>query len=195
MNNFSEQYLRDLVAEKVQGDFPPFKSGKYTTVVKYIKEIVGRLSDNKAWIVEADYENYQSGFSSFVPVKISKKDKSDSIIKKENGLIIEDKDALLIYFSKLSPYWYYSQGRWTDFIRDGKNSPSTHFIRPDEQKKVNQILWANDIEKLTRQLEEYRYTLLDRKEVTKDLDFKIEIPTRIADRTYQVFDCFFYWED
>jgi hypothetical protein len=56
-------------------------------------------------------------------------------------------------------------------------------------------LWENDIEKLTRQLEEYRYTLLDRKEVTKDLDFKIEIPTRITDRTYQVFDCFFYWED
>jgi hypothetical protein len=178
MNNFPEQYLRDLVAEKVQGDFPPFKSGKYTTVVKYIKEIVGRLSDNKAWIVEADYENYQSGFASFVPVKISKKDKSDSIIKKENGLIIEDKE-----------------GRWTDFLRDGKNSPSTHFIRPEEQKKVNQTLWVNDIEKLTRLLEEYRYTLLDRKEVSKDLDFKIDIPTRIADRTFQVFDCFFYWED
>jgi hypothetical protein len=195
MDNFSEQYLRDLVAEKVQGDFPPFKSGKYTTVVKYIKEIVGRLSDNKTWIVEADYENYQSGFASFVPVKISKKDKSDTITKNENGLIIETKDSLLIYLSKLCPYWYYSQGIWMDMIRDGKNLPSTHFIRPEEQKKVNLHLWATDIEKLTRQLEEYRYTLLDRKEVTKDLDFKIKIPTVIGDRTYQVFDCFFYWED
>jgi hypothetical protein len=195
MDNFSEQYLRDLVAEKVQGNFPPFKSGKYTTVVKYIKEIVGRLSDNKNWIVEADYENYQSGFASFVPVKISKKDKSDTTTNYENGLIIETKDSLLIYFSKLCPYWYYSQGRWMDMIRDGKNSPSTHFIRPEEQKNVNLHLWAEDIEKLTRQLEEYRYTLLDRKEVTKDLDFKIKIPTVIADRTYQVFDCFFYWED
>jgi hypothetical protein len=195
MDNFSEQYLRDLVAEKVQGDFPPFKSGKHSLGVKYIKEIVGRLSDNKNWIVEADYENYQSGFASFVPVKISKKDKSDTTTRYENGLIIETKDSLLIYFSKLCPYWYYSQGRRMDMIRDGKNSPSTHFIRPEEQKNVNVHLWAADIEKITRQLEEYRYSLLDRKEVTKDLEFKIKIPTVIADRTYQVFDCFFYWED
>jgi hypothetical protein len=195
MNNFSEQFLRNLVAEKVQGDFPPFKSEQQSVVVKYIKEIVGRLSDNKIWIVEADYNNYQSGFASFVPVKISKKNKSDTEIRHDNGLIIENKDSLLLYFSKLSPYWYYGQGRWTDYVRDTKRSSSTHFLRPEEQKKVNKNLWEHDIETLTRQLEEYRYTLLDRKEVTQDLHFKIDIPTVIADRTYQVFDCFFYWED
>jgi hypothetical protein len=35
--------------------------------VSHKKEIVGRLIDNKTWIVEAEYENYQSGFASFVP--------------------------------------------------------------------------------------------------------------------------------
>lgn len=195
MNFFTEQYLRDLVSQKVQGDFPPFKSGKYTTVVKYIKQIVGRLKDNYQWIVEPDYNNYQSGFASYVPIKISKKDKSDTQTRTENGLTIEDKDALSVYINKLCPYWYYGQGGWTDYTRNGQTNGSTNFLRPDDQKKVNLNLWENDIEKLTRLLSEYGYNLLDRKELNQDLDFTIDIPTVVGDKPYQVFDCFFYWED
>ena len=41
----------------------------------------------------------------------------------------------------------------------------------------------------------YGYRLLTEEELEEQIWFEIEIPTILADKPYEVFDCFFYWED
>ena len=81
---FNEEYLRKAAADKVQGDFAPFNKQDIGKVQRYVKGMLGQLSDNKRIVVEPDYKAYGSGFASYINVKISKKDKSDTIVVK-NG--------------------------------------------------------------------------------------------------------------
>jgi hypothetical protein len=52
-----------------------------------------------------------------------------------------------------------------------------------------------EVDFITQHFDEYRYRLLTQTELEPYLNFDIDIPTIVADKPYQVFDCFFYWED
>jgi hypothetical protein len=193
---FTETYLRALAADQVHGDFAPFNKKDIGKVQRYVKGMLGRLSDNHRILVLPDYKAYGSGFASYINVKISKKDKSDTTIVKEGNRTTEKKDALLLYISLLAPYWYFGKGDWWDNYSNGKfMGGSSNFLMPDSIKKYNKDLWETEIEQITRLFEEFRYTLLTQKEVEKPLDFEVKIVSNLGEKPYTVFDCLFHWED
>jgi hypothetical protein len=196
MNDFTEGYLRNLAADKVQGDFPPFNKGDIGKIKRYIKGMLGRLSDNRRLNVEADYSAYGSGFASYINVKISKKDKSDTTIIKEKKRTVENKDGVVLYISLLSPYWYFGQGEWWDNYSDGSYiGGGGGFLTTNSIKKYNKSLWEKDVESITALFDEYRYRLLTKEELEKPLGFDVLIKSNFLDRELTVFDCFFHWED
>jgi hypothetical protein len=69
------------------------------------------------------------------------------------------------------------------------------FLRPEDNAKYDKTIWQDEIDFITQHFDEYRYRLLTQTELEPYLNFDIDIPTIIADKPYQVFDCFFYWED
>jgi hypothetical protein len=195
-NHFTEIYLRQLAADQVQGNFTPFNKNDIGKVQRYIKGMLGRLSDNHKIVVTPDYKAYGSGFASYINVKISKKDKSDTKYMKNGKFDTEQKDGLLLYISLLAPYWYFGKGDWWENYSDGQfRGGSSNFLMPESIQQYNQSLWKNEVEQITRLFEEYRYALLTKKEVETPLWFDVKIVSNLGDTPYTVFDCFFHWED
>ena len=195
-NLFTEEYLRKAAKDEVQGDFTPFNKNDIGKVQRYIKGMLGRLSDSKRINVEADFKSYGSGFASYINVKISKKDKSDTIIEKKGNRTTEKKDAILIYISLVAPFWYFGKGDWWDYYSNGElEGGSSNFLIPDSIIHYNKILWDTEIEQITRLFEEFRYTLLTKKEVAQVLDFEVKMKSNLGEQPYTVFDCLFHWED
>ena len=138
---FTEEFLKDLIDAKVIGDMMPFKTGKINKVESYIKTIIGRINDNQRLIVEPDYKYYGSGFASYVNVKISQRDRSDTQITYSRGERTEWIKGLLLYISNLSPYWYYGGSEWTiTYNNDTWKGGSGGFLRPENVNYVDQII-------------------------------------------------------
>jgi hypothetical protein len=195
-SNFNEIYLRTLVKGDLQGDFGPFLNNETYEVEGYIQQMLGRLKDRIAIKIQADFTAYGSGFASYINVKITKKDRSDTTFTKEGKLNVESKKSLLLYISLLSPYWYFGGANWSENYLNGKfQGGSMPFLRPEDNAKYDKTIWQDEIDFITQHFDEYRYRLLTQTELEPYLNFDIEIPTIVADKPYQVFDCFFYWED
>ncbi len=196
MIEFTEEYLRNLAADRVQGDFTPFNKNDIAKVKRYVKGMLGQLSDNKRINVVADFGSYGSGFASYINVKISKKDKSDTLTQQKANRTEETTTGLLVYVSLLAPYWYFGGVEWFSSYKDKQHEGgSMPFLTPNDIKKYNPALWSVEIEQITRLFEEFRYTLLSQKEVEQPLDFKVNIKTNLGEEPYTVFDCLFHWED
>jgi hypothetical protein len=195
-SDFNETYLRKLVKGDLQGDFAPFLNNDVFEVEEYIKQMLGRLKDHNSIKIQADFGAYGSGFASYINVKITKKDRSDTIFTKVGKLNVESKNSLLLYISLLSPYWYSGGANWSENYLDGKfQGGSMPFLRPEDNAKYDKTIWQDEIDFITQQFDEFRYRLLTQTELEPYLNFDIDIPTIVADKPYQVFDCFFYWED
>ncbi len=196
MTNFSEQYLRNLAKGELQGGFTPFLNNETYEVERYIQKMLGRLKDHNMIKIQADFEAYGSGFASYTNVKITKKDRSDTKTTKKGNLIVEHKNSLLLYISNLCPYWFLGGIEWSENYLNGAYQGGTMpFLRPENNAKYDKKIWQDEIDFITQHFDEYRYRLLTQTELEPYLNFDIEIPTIIADKPYQVFDCFFYWED
>ena len=109
---FSEEYLRRIVRDEVVGDFPPFTLGSIAKTENYIRKIIARLASISTISVEADFTSYGSGFASYVELRISKRDRSDSTTLAQNQLVSYDTNGLLLYVSRLTPYWFYGGSEW-----------------------------------------------------------------------------------
>lgn len=195
-SNFNETYLRTLLKGDLQADFEPFLNNDVFEVEAYIKQMLGRLKDRNSIKIQADYQAYGSGFASYINVKITKKDKSDTVFTKEGKINIESKKSVLLYISLLCPYWFFGGANWSENYLDGKyQGGSMPFLRPEDNAKYDKKIWQDEIDFITQYFDEYRYQLLTQTELEPYLNFDIDIPTIIADKPYQIFDCFFYWED
>jgi hypothetical protein len=195
-SNFTETYLRNLIAEKVQGDFEPFQNGNIQEVEAHIKIMLGRLRDNKNIKIEADFDAYGSGFASYINVKITKRDRSDTVFSKNGEVEIEDKNGLILYISNLSPFWYFGGENWTEnYLKGIFQGGTMPFLRPENREKYDKKLWQDDVNHIINLFDEYRYRLLTETELEPYINFKTEIASIMADKPYQIFDCFFYWED
>ncbi len=194
--NYSKEFLQKLANEKVTGDFYPFNSGDINKVEDYIKQIVGRLKKNDRINVEPDFTNYGSGFASYVPIRISKRNNSDSIISTDKNKITKSTTGILLFVSKLTPYWYYGGSEWSITTKNGKTiSGFTGYIFPEHINKYDKTKWDRDIEKIKYTLNHFNYNLLTEQELKKQIDFEIEIAGNLIQGKPRVFDCFFHWED
>lgn len=193
---YSEEFLRQLAKDKVMGDFPPFTAGNIAEVEKYIKALVGRIKDNHQLFVEPDFSYYGSGFASYVPVRISKKDKSDTKLMQEQNRVTHYTKGLLLYISNLTPYWYYGASEWSVTMENGQVvGGSSGFIRPESINEVDKELWDEKIDRLKDVFQQYRYNLLTEEELAQQVDFNISVRTVLVDKPYEVFDFFFHWSD
>ncbi len=193
---FSEDYLRSIVTNKVVGDFPPFTSGSITKTDNYIRKVLARLSSSATLLVEADFSSYGSGFASYVEMRVSKKDQSDTVIYAKNQQVTYDTAGLLLYISRLTPYWFYGGSSWGKTYEKGQlTGGGSTFLEPDSQDVINQVVWQHERQQVEAVLQEFRYGLLTPEELRKPAPADISIPTVLADKPYTVFDCFFYWQD
>jgi hypothetical protein len=196
MNNFSEKYLRSLATDNVEGDFSPYNKNNLDKTKRYIKGILGQLSDRKSIIVEPDYNAYGSGFASYINVKIAKKNKSDCIVTKNGNKISVDKNALLMYISMVAPYWYIGGVKWSEnYLNNEYQGGTMPFLMPENIKNYDKEMWQVDIDHITALLNDYQIRLLTQREAEKPLWFEIDIDTNMGSKPYTVFDCFFHWED
>jgi hypothetical protein len=193
---YSREFLEQLANERVMGDFPPFDSGNIRAVEDYIKIIVGRLKDNYQLIVEPDYKYYGSGFASYVNVRISKKDMSDTQVTQEKNKVTNYTHGLLLYISNLTPYWFYGASDWLVTKDNGRNvSGSSGFLRPENISYVDNELWGGHLKKIKSVFDEYRYRLLTEEELEKQVDWDIQLKTVLGEKPYEVFNFLFHWED
>ena len=193
---FSEAYLRSIVTDRVVGDFPPFTSGSREETDDYIRKIIARLATSSSMQFEADFNSYGSGFASYVEVRVSKKDGSDSITLALNQRVTHETAGLVLYISRLTPYWFYGGSSWAKTYDKGQlvGGGST-FLDADSQRLINQSIWQNDRRQLEAVLQEFRYSLLTPAELRQPAPADISIPTIVAEEPYTGFDCFFYWQD
>jgi hypothetical protein len=178
------------------GDFPPFTSGSITKTDNYIRKIVARLSSNATLLVEGDFTSYGSGFASYVEVRVSKKDRSDTSTYTKNQYVTYNTTGLLLYISRLTPYWFYGGSDWAKTYDNGQlTGGGRMFLDPASQETINQTLWQHDRQRVAAVLQEFRYSLLTPEELREPAPAGIYIPTELAKGPYTVFDCFFYWQD
>ena len=196
MKKFSEDFLRIICKSKVTGSFEPFMSGEIKDVVKYIKRILGELKAENKILVNADFDSYGSGFASYVDVSISNQNKSDTTITFNGNKKTEWTKGLSIYVSKLCPFWFVGGSEWTvTFESEKRIGGSSGFLRPESVHLIDKALWQIKIDKIQRIFAGFGYSLLSEEDVNKSLWFDVSIPTILAGKQYQIFDCFFYWED
>lgn len=196
---FTEPILRRLCMGGYVGDFPPFNDYENGDVDAYIEALVGRLKDNKRITVEADFNSYGSGFASYVPIRIGKKDRSDTEIQpRRDGGRSERTRGLLVYVSRLSPYWFFGGNDWTVHY-DAQGAwagGASGFLDLNSYSNYEPARWLSEIAWLKGIFEAFRYRLLTAEELSPRLDFEVSIPTCFASKgNYRVWDCFFYWED
>lgn len=193
---FSDDYLRSIVTGQVVGDFPPFTSGSISKTDNYIRKVVARLSSIATLLAEADFSSYGSGFASFVEVRVSRKDQSDTSISTKNQRVTHDTTGLVLYISRLTPYWFYGSSEWSKTYDQGQPTGGLRlYLNPDSQAAINQVLWQHDQQRVAAVLQEFRYGLLTPEELRQPAPAGIYIPTELAEKPYAVFDCFFYWQD
>jgi hypothetical protein len=196
--SFSEEFLRKLCEQKVCGDFEPFKSNNQDLTEGYIRKKVETLEGIKTLNVKADFDHFGSGYASFVEIRISKADKSDTETVYDEDGVIEHTNGLVICVCRLSPYWYYGGIYWGIKYVDGKikaSASSMPYIGSINNLKLD--LWKDEVKTIEAIFERFNYTLLTFEQLDKELWFDVFIPTLLPseDDPLKVFDCFFYWED
>ena len=193
---FDQKYLTDLVKGRTRGEFPPFSLGKWEKSDEYLKNIVGRLNSIRTIEVEADFDHYGSGFSSYVPLYLSKKDKSDFKVTRNGNERSEETNGLMIYLCRMAPYAIYSEGTWFKRFKNDKwILGGSHYIEPEEIGSKPKVNWEMEWTEIENILNQYGITILTREELDKKLDFDIRIPTILTEPPFRIFDCLFYWED
>ncbi len=194
--DFTKEYLTDIVKGKAKGDFSPFSSGQWEEVDVYLKRVVGRLKDIRSLTLKAEFDHYGSGFSSYVHLYVSKRDKSDVKITLNGKLRTEETNGLMIYLCRLAPYAVFAEGYWsTTYNQEEWDSGSSHYIESSEVGTLPNSDWQTQLIEIKNRLNEASITVLTKEELDRKLDFDIQIPTILSDPPYQVFDCFFHWTD
>ncbi|GAA4022183.1 hypothetical protein GCM10022409_02360 [Hymenobacter glaciei] len=198
--DFSEGLLRKLIQGEIVGNFSPFSTGKGRKVEAYIAALVDQLKKMEGSLVDVDFTSYGNGFASYGEVKISKLDKSDTVFvntgRLGQGVREDHTDGLVLYISTLAPYWFYGGSSWLASGQNGQwKSGPAGFLRPSSMVKLDQGLWHGEVERIEAIMQSFRYTLLGPELLEQPAPNGLTIPTILADSPYQVFDCFFYWED
>ncbi|MCE7995551.1 MAG: hypothetical protein HEP71_26465 [Roseivirga sp.] len=193
---FEESYLRDLVDGFAVSDVFPYSTGNSRKIEEFLCQLVGRLGDIGSLSIEADFNNYGSGYASYVPLNISKKDKSD-ITKEhhENGVSLTT-NGLMVYLSRVAPVVVYGAGHWIKTYMNGKETGGgAHFLEPDILESLPSEVWEQELKRIKTTLTEFGFSIPPRGTLARNLSFEIEIPTLLGETPYRVFDCFFYWMD
>jgi len=182
-STFTKEYLTSIVKGNSSVEMPNLSS------------VVGRLKDIRSIIPETDFNHYGSGNCSYVPVYISKRDKSDVHVSRKGSLTTYTTNGLIVYLCRNAPYATYGKGEWSkNFEGDQFRNGSISYI--EEVGSLPSKDWEQGIVEISNILNIYGIIILTASELNVKLDFDITIPTEFSrPGSYRVFDCFFHWED
>ncbi|SHI95572.1 hypothetical protein SAMN02745163_01103 [Clostridium cavendishii DSM 21758] len=166
---YSEKFLKSIIEGKPIGEIYPYKDGTKKQRELYIKSIVADLKKSNLIKVEADFNSYGSGYSSYVDIFCYKTDGS-SILKRDNIICI---NGVTIYISKLAPLAIYGSSKK---IRRSKGG-SYDFLDINSINKIPSGDWDGVICLLKDKLNKYGIELLEKKELARSIDFEVQIPT------------------
>jgi hypothetical protein len=142
---FSDAFLSSLVEFNILGDFLPFTNGDILQVEKYVAQLVTKLQEHPHLLVSR-----QEVYSSFIEVKVSKTDKSDTQFTQQETTITENTTGLCLYFCTLAPYWFYGacdwSTNWIGCVGGSSLGGSSNFLAPESLAKVDRNLWNTEIE-------------------------------------------------
>jgi hypothetical protein len=134
---FSATFLGQLAREEVVGDFPPFLAGNIRQIENYIRKVLAQLASISALAFEADFDSYGSGFASYVEVRVSKKDQSGTNVSARGQRVSHDTTGLLLYISKLAPYWFYGGSSWSKtYEQGGLSGGLSLYLTPQSQAGI-----------------------------------------------------------
>jgi len=191
---FTKSFLASLAACNVTGDFSPFTTGSISAIEDYVSQLLVKLKESPDLLV-----GEQDIFSSFIEVKVSKADKSDTQITRNELIITESTTSLALYFCTLAPYWFYGACNWSTnwigFIGGSCTGGSSCFLAPESLARVDHGVWDAEVEIIKRVTQEFRYVLLPVEELTQLIPIDLPFETLLSEKPYRVFDCFFYWVD
>lgn len=184
---YDEETLRSVIDGRPVGDFFPYKGGTQKQIQSFIKSIVGDLERSSLITVEADFNSYGSGYSSYIDVFCYKRDGS-STENKDNALWI---DGITIFISKLAPVAILGASNKTKHLRGG----SYIFLDINAINTMPKGNWGDVLQVIINKLNKYGIEILEKRDLAKSLDFNVKIPTVLNDGGYRIFDAIFYWED
>ncbi|GAB5525460.1 MAG: hypothetical protein Roseis2KO_33320 [Roseivirga sp.] len=196
MMTFAESYLRDLVDGFAVSDVYPYSTRNNRKIEEFLSQLVGRLSDITSISIEADFNHYGSGYASYVPLNISKRDKSDVIQEHHSQGVSLTTHGLMMNLSRVAPVAVYGGGHWTKAYTNGQETGgSSHFLEPEMLESLPSGAWEYELNSIRVILAEYGINIPQKEELARSLNFEIDIPTLLGDPPFRVFDCFFYWMD
>ncbi|BBH24367.1 hypothetical protein Back11_57120 [Paenibacillus baekrokdamisoli] len=185
-----ELTLKSIVQQKFVGEYYPYNLEQKNDeeIDSYINNLVGGLSSIKNLKVEADFNNYGSGYASFVNIFCYKKDGSSTEIIKGHTTI----NGILLYVCRHAPVAAYGRSQ----VRRHSHGGSHEFLTTKLIATVPTGEWMEIENRIKEQLENYHFGILSKDYLEEPIDFNISIPTIInEDESYKIFDCFFFWED
>lgn len=183
--NIDENNIRTIVSGEVVGDFSPYLEGSIDTCDEYARKVIKKLEKSPILEVEKELDDYGSGYASYFDVFITKKDKSH-YIQRENYTEI---NGITLFISRLAPIAVFGTGQKTKHETGG----SYGYLSAEIVGQLPDGDWVRELEEIRNILSIYKFAILTRQEIIKNLLFDVDIPT-IFD-SEKVFDALFYWED
>lgn len=185
-----ELTLTSIVHQTYVGEFYPYNEEQKNEkeIDSYINNLVGSLSSITNLKVEADFNNYGSGYASYVPIFLYKKDGSSTEFVRSHKII----NGILLYVCRHAPVAAYGRSQVTRQANEG----SFEFLTPRLIGTLPTGEWEDIENGIKKHLNYYQFEILSKEDLEEPLNFNISIPTVInEDNSYKIFDCFFFWED
>jgi hypothetical protein len=183
---FNEETIDSLLARKPIVKMSPWVSQNDYEIEEFYKKIITEITVKFSLLDETEYDNYGSGYGSYIDCFLYRKDDN---FRFGNG---ESFNGLNILLSRLSNY-YALGSTWHSWRGKHKASGSMpHLDSIDNFKETPIIELVNPVSSV---LEKYGLVRLEKQQLSELLHPGKFVPTILSDPPWYYFDALFYWED
>lgn len=197
---YSSEQLQGFINGEKIGESYPYDTKNAEEIEAYIKQLYYRIKRIPNMICEAEFDDFGSGYASFVELFCYRKE--DVIVVKDKekyGILEYEKTGVLLNVSRLAPVFIYGEDERYQTVRveTMKKISSSYSSLPGQINIFNRDKKFDELSyQLFQVLKEFGYEALDEGYANKSLPFEADIPTFYREPyEYRVLDALFYWED
>lgn len=195
---FSNEQLQTIIDGKSVGDQFPYNTNNEQEIEAHIRRLFHRVERIPNLIVEAEWDNFGSGYASFVEFFCYQKE-NVVVVDEKNGERELEVDGIIIDICRLAPVVIIGEDKRfkTIDIATNEEIAGVHGSLLDGLQRLNLSRKFQGLDRLLKQaLEEFGYEKLDEDIMKQPLPFKAKISTTYTEsQAYKVMDALFYWED
>ena len=185
--DLNEDVVRRLAADMIVGDAPPYSWADPESVDRHLKELVAALQRSDLIGLEADFDHYGSGYSSYVHAFAWLSDRSGHVERRDGT----DIAGLHLYLCRRGPFAAWGPGSKS---RNKDGSGAGGFLEWEEVGVLPAGRWKEAIAEIERKLRECGLRTVTKMEVETPLPGDIKVAS-LFDPPYRVFDAVFHWID